>query len=292
MVVYKKILLLTITIVFLLSMTTSDANAQNLISIHSVQNITQMNTLSPEAGSILFVEDENANYQYNGSSWSQIGDASGAVTDTAGLAGLVSTLETFITTVDNCPECNPVFEVGDTLECGVVVYVEPNGRSGLVCAFNDLADMAFGCPSNTPVAVQGSSRIDGLNNSNLINASCNTSAATSCLNYNACGSGWYLPSRNELRFIRRNILIINNILINIGQTPLETDNSFYWSSSEIVGTPANAAAVYMGDSFTTQSSIFFWENDALYNQYYAIPYTSESKTSIGKIRPVKRFFYE
>ena len=291
MVVYKKILLFTLAIVLLLSMTTSDTNAQNLISIHSVQNITQMNTLSPGAGSILFVEDENANYQYNGSSWTQIGDASGAVSDTAGLGGLESTLETFVTTVDNCPECNPVFEIGDTLECGVVVYIEPNGRSGLICAFNDLADMAFGCPSNTPVAIQGSSRVDGLNNSNLINASCNTSAATSCLNYNACSSGWYLPARNELRFIRRNILIINNILINIGETPLETDNSFYWSSTEIVGTPANAAAVYMGDSFTTQSS-FFWENDAFYNQYYTMPYSSENKTSIGKIRPVKRFFYE
>lgn len=217
----KTILSVASIIIFSLFLNTS-SSAQNLISVHSVQSIAQMNALSPATGSILFVNDENANYQYIGSGWVKIG------ADTTGLGSASNTINNYITANQNC-FCDPFYEVGDTLECGIVVYVEENGKSGLICSFDEWV-LDFGCPTNTNVANSGISIVDGLINSNSINASCNSSAASTCLNYNECGSGWYMPSRNELENIFINYTLLNFRLIGMQQTPISS--GLYWSSTE------------------------------------------------------------
>lgn len=261
----------TTTFAILCIIISQNLSGQNLVSIHEIENLTQLNTLSPEIGSIIYVENESLNYQYDGNSWNPIQG------DNINLDDIVNTITEYQEILDDC-ECRPFFEVGDTLQCGVVIYVEPDGRSGIICALEDLPDMSFGCPTNTAVAVTGTSLHDGLNNSMLINATCPTSAASACLNYNPCGNNdWYLPARNELGFMLNNLATINYVLIEIGENPIQAD--VYWSSSEVSNNNSVARGVLMGDLLSTNTS-----------NTWIINFLDRPKTNIEKIRPIKRFY--
>ena len=267
-------LIRTIRIILVTIILTSLNNkvvGQNLISVHSVSNSTQMNSLSPETGSIVFLESENQNYQYINGSW--VSFAGNTISESS----LIDSVNSYLSIDDCCP----FFEVGDTLNCGVVVYTYNNGQNGTICAFNDLADMAFGCSNNT-----GTSQTNGLNNSNLINGVCTNSAATACINYNPCGGGgWYLPASDELMYVYNNVSLINYVLYSLNFTPLNGGIStssfgegvFYWSSTS---TAANqASVVVMGDLISAGLNAGSGFSGA----------GTKEKSSIGKIRPFKQF---
>lgn len=254
-----------------------NTSSQNLISVHKVQDINEMNQLEPEAGSIIYVEGDSSNYKYDGSSWFKIDG-----TSTTSLIIEQSTLDSIQTYVSgvNCQDCRPRYEVGDTLDCGVVFFTNPGGRSGLIVAFEDIAEMPFNCPG--PVTPQVFSYWNGYENSILIDASCDTSAATVALNYDACGGGWYLPARNELRILHRNILDVNYMLDYYGATPLTTTpNDYYWTSTENSNNVSQAIAINFPDTYIAQ-------NIQYVNASYSL--ANRLKTDNGRVRPIREFY--
>lgn len=282
----KKIrLLLLLTLLF-----TGVARGQNLISIHSVSSITQMNAISnPERGALIHVSDSNSNYQYTGSNWKPIAESEIL---TVTLPNLINSINTFSNAYENCP-CLPFYEVGDTLGCGIVVYATDDGQHGLIMAFDEWVS-SYNC-NGVSVATSGASRVDGLKNCNEIVSSslsnCTSSplsAPQQALNY-ANGSGycdgdWYLPSRNELRYVIENVDFINWRLTVLGEPLLETNpintaniynnsNTSYLTSTEThyqLGTQT----LHLVEAYNISSGLTTWNKQVV---------------AAGKIRPFKRF---
>ena len=129
--------------------------------------------------------------------------------------------------------------IGDALAGGKVIYVDPTGQHGLIGALVDQGNsVAWGCYGTTVGigTVQGGNVIyAGLNNTNLIVASCGAgTAAQLCAAYTAGGTNlpgitnWYLPSHDELQ-----ILCDQRAIINLTTTPSYAGSGcLYWSSTE------------------------------------------------------------
>ena len=117
-------------------------------------------------------------------------------------------------------------KLGDRLFGGVVFFLSPNGRNGLVAAIDDQSVSATW--SNGSFVTTGATSItDGLANTNaIINVQGNTGAyaARICRNYNGGGyTDWFLPAKDQLNlmYARRNV---------IGGFAFQ---GIYWSSTEV-----------------------------------------------------------
>lgn len=119
-------------------------------------------------------------------------------------------------------------EIGDIILGGIVFYVDSSGKHGLVSAPKDqVANGAeFGCYCS-PIIGTDTSIGKGLSNTNIIIDQCNQNidyAAKVCNNLELNGySDWYLPSKNELFLMYKNLK-----LKNLGSFSTSIP---YWSST-------------------------------------------------------------
>ena len=137
--------------------------------------------------------------------------------------------------------CQPIFaqtpQIGDTLQGGIVFYLEPGGYSGLIAAPSDISTnnnySGFGaewgsldCYGISISGAYGTAIGTGNQNTIAIEAGCTTAgtAADICANLTLGGySDWFLPSRDELY----------EMYLNLHQQGLGGfANSSYWSSTE------------------------------------------------------------
>ena len=274
----KKFILFVVTFCFSF-LILKELKSQNLISTHNVNNLNDLNLLSPEAGSIINVSNLGV-YQYDGALWASINN----LLDTGGLANLESDIISYQDFIQNCNFCKPSYEVGDTLDCGIVVHTNTDGEHGLIMALDDQWNRNFGCNSDEYNQQIPSSYAenDGLLNSITINDSCSSSSASDCINYNPCNNGgWYLPAKDELTLMFINYPSINIVLSNLGK-PLISSTDFYWSSSKeqnfsfISGGTTN---VYLGIAGVVYDSSS-WNNSR--NE-------TLNKSSMRLVRTFKRF---
>lgn len=207
----------------------SNVKAQNLISIHNVNNLSDLSQLSPGQGSIINVSNLGI-YQYDGALWQPIKPE----LDTSGLATAENIIASYQTFIQGCDFCAVSYEIGDTLDCGIVVHTNTDGQHGLIMALDDEWSNSFGCSSDEYIVTSLNAFMEnyGLGNSTSIKDSCPASTASDCLNYNPCGNGgWYLPAKDELTLMFINYQSLNNALAALGK-PLISNTSYYWSSSK------------------------------------------------------------
>jgi hypothetical protein len=115
-------------------------------------------------------------------------------------------------------------KIGDTYQGGIVFYIDPTLKHGLIAA---PADLGFSIEwwNGTFVTTGATSETNGATNTTIIIKAQGTSypyAALKCRNYRGGNfSDWYLPSKNELDQLFQH-------KVNIGGF----SNSIYWSSTE------------------------------------------------------------
>ena len=134
-----------------------------------------------------------------------------------------------IATIDD-GSCSIMVEIGDTLQGGIVFYVDGTGEHGLVAATGDLGTYQWGCYGTSISGADGTSIGTGYQNTLDIISGCSETpiAASEPLAYESEGhSDWYLPSKDELY----------EMYSTIGQGSPEGniggfENNLYWSSSE------------------------------------------------------------
>ena len=119
-------------------------------------------------------------------------------------------------------------EIGDVISGGIVFYIDSSGRHGLVSAQKDQIGNGaeFGCYCS-PIIGTDNSIGKGLLNTNKILEQCNQSidyAAKVCDKLDLNGyTDWYLPSKNELLLMYKNLK-----LKNLGSFSTSIP---YWSST-------------------------------------------------------------
>ena len=137
--------------------------------------------------------------------------------------------------VSSCEEesnnVEPLYEIGDVTEGGIVFYIDETGEHGLVAASEDLeGTYKWGCYQQNISGADGAAIGAGSQNTLDIIAGCNETNTAAFASSNATIEGhtdWYLPSKDELF----------KMYSSIGQGS-ETENkggfsgSWYWSSSE------------------------------------------------------------
>jgi hypothetical protein len=140
----------------------------------------------------------------------------------------------------------PLYQVGDFAEGGIVFYVDETGQHGLVCANQNINYYdGWGCNETSITGADSQEVGAGLQNSIDIISSCDETPipASECLNYENAGyTDWYLPSFGEL------LLMYDNVgngaeIGNIG----EFGEYYYWSSSEGLNNDAWGVSFYQGD---------------------------------------------
>jgi predicted aspartyl protease len=123
--------------------------------------------------------------------------------------------------------------IGDFRDGGVVFWIDPFDNSkGLVVTVNDVSTSPWGCYGTAITGADGVAIGTGSQNTIDIVAGCATvgTAADVCANFTGGGfTDWFLPSLDEIREVRSNIVIINaTAAANGGADLLPT----YWSSTE------------------------------------------------------------
>ena len=131
--------------------------------------------------------------------------------------------------VDNCLD-TPANEVVDTLGCsttaligdfregGIVIWVDDTGQHGLVCDLTDYAAI-WGCNGTEIVGADSLTVGSGLQNTEDILAICQTAGIAARVANNLVAqeySDWYLPSKEELKYIWLNSFIISERSIALG----------------------------------------------------------------------------
>ena len=99
-------------------------------------------------------------------------------------------------------------QIGQSYIGGIVFYIDGTGNHGLVAAPSDQsASTSWYNGTYKTTNATGSIVGTGLANTNLITASLGvgTYAATICTSLNISGTGWYLPSKDELSLMYANI---------------------------------------------------------------------------------------
>ena len=121
--------------------------------------------------------------------------------------------------------------IGDFREGGIVIWVDDTGQHGLVCDLNDYAAI-WGCNGTEIVGADSLTVGSGLQNTEDILATCQTAGIAARVANDLVAqeySDWYLPSKEELKYIWLNSFIISERSIALGGGGLD---SYYWSSSE------------------------------------------------------------
>jgi hypothetical protein len=166
--------------------------------------------------------------------------------------------------VPGISSANPVVEVGQMHQGGLVVYKFQSGdfgyvageHHGIIAAMQDLAEASFGCYNVALNASQSGIGYGYQNTMNIAN-SCmqETTAASLCWNLILNGyEDWFLPSMSEL-----SILYSNRVALSM-------NNSNYWASTEI--------SIYDG---------------GIINFITGIPGTSSRQLFSNGVRPVRYF---
>ena len=144
--------------------------------------------------------------------------------------------------VDNCLDtpaneavdtlgCSTTALIGDFREGGIVIWVDDTGQHGLVCDLTDYAAI-WGCNGTEIVGADSLTVGSGLQNTEDILAICQTAGIAARVANDLVAqeySDWYLPSKEELKYIWLNSFIISERSIALGGDGLD---SYYWSSSE------------------------------------------------------------
>jgi len=153
-------------------------------------------------------------------------DGQGGVTNAGtgiSVTGAGTSVSPYVVSLSTCG-----LSIGDTVQGGIIFYLDPSGCHGLVCA---LTDQSSGAPwyngSYIDTRAYGSGLFEGKYNTKVINWSQggSTSAAAICAAYTGGSfNDWYLPSIEEL----------NKMYLNLHQQGLGGfANITYWSSTEV-----------------------------------------------------------
>lgn len=126
-------------------------------------------------------------------------------------------------------------QIGDLIEGGIVFYLEPDGKHGLVLSVSDIGpETTWGSTGQT---IGAESSYDGKGNTEMIVnlAGPGDYAASYCDTLRLNGyEDWYLPSADEMHLVIRNRYLINKILDEDGN---EQSSGLlaatYWTSSEM-----------------------------------------------------------
>ena len=144
--------------------------------------------------------------------------------------------------IDNCLDtpaneavdtlgCSTTAFIGDFREGGIVIWVDDTGQHGLVCDLTDYAAI-WGCNGTEIVGADSLTVGFGLQNTEDILAICQTAGIAARVANDLVAqeySDWYLPSKEELKYIWLNSFIISERSIALGGGRLD---AYYWTSSE------------------------------------------------------------
>ncbi|WP_395060083.1 hypothetical protein [Flavobacterium sp.] len=130
--------------------------------------------------------------------------------------------------------------LGENFNGGIIFYLYKGNdglEHGLILALTEGLTTMY----NTAPPIYINRSWDGLYNTNLM------AVASPCRAYiNTLGTGWYIPSIDELSKLYQNVLETNRALFNGGHTPLGAQDSNYWSST-VRGDNAFCINVVNGD---------------------------------------------
>lgn len=135
-----------------------------------------------------------------------------------------------IATIDD-GSCSMEVEIGDTLQGGIVFYIDETGKHGMIAALSDLDGLyEWGCNEVDIPNAYSTSFGTGYQNSASLSSSwiysCSTVEYHIQNNYDY--SDWYLPSSDELEFMY-NTIGNGGSEGNIGGF----EGGWYWSSSQV-----------------------------------------------------------
>lgn len=124
--------------------------------------------------------------------------------------------------------------IGDSYQGGLVAYLDPSGAFGfIVTPSGQSSGTSWGCYGSSIPGANSTSIDAGGGNTSTIVSSCSDAgiAAKVCANLSLGGySDWFLPSKNELSLLYQNKTVLGGFA-----------NAWYWSSSQDINNPFNAA---------------------------------------------------
>ena len=160
---------------------------------------------------------------------------------------------------DESNNVDPLYEIGDLAEGGIVFYLDETGEHGLVAAMEDLEEgYEWGCNGTGLSGADGTSSGAGYQNTLDIVSGCSETpiAASEALAYESEGySDWCLPSRDEL-IDMYNTIGNGGSEGNIGGFEI-SGLVLYWSSSEYSNNFAWFVTFANGGSFYVSKSNAF-----------------------------------
>lgn len=130
-------------------------------------------------------------------------------------------------------------QLGYFFEGGIIFYLDETGEHGLVCTTEDQPSVEWGC-RNQLISGTNAEIGSGQQNTNNILAQCNStiSAARVCADLISNGyDDWFLPSKDELNLIRKNVFL-NNLGGEFGsyyRSSTENDGNSVWTQQFIDG---------------------------------------------------------
>lgn len=248
--------------------------SQQLINIHDVSNIAEMNAISnPNQRSLVYVTNQDLTYQYVGSQWVPLSGGV-SIVDSLYIDSLITVTNFYNNLVDSCCGINTsspnILKVGDVFGCGIVFYISPDWTHALIVALDEF-DSQWGCNGQITGA---NNEYDGMINTNIIigsNCTANNDAANVCVNYQSqdCND-WYLPTQHELRTLMHNFVIVNAALSSMSR-PIIAMDKFYWQSIDSNNNNAFAFSYFLSAGGQTFLQL-----------------NSEGKTSFQGVRPIRK----
>jgi hypothetical protein len=160
----------------------------------------------------------------------------------------------------------PTYQIGQYAQGGVVFWLTPDKKHGLVVAIGDIGVMAWGTAGTSVSAVNNDLSIGynangtltsggKLNSDYIINANVTASAASQCAAYTGGGyTNWYLPNLLELLAIYNQRSVINSVSIANGGSALANTN--YWGSVQSITGAGNMDMSSGILSFFAESNTF------------------------------------
>ncbi len=154
-------------------------------------------------------------------------------------------------------ETSSAFTVGQKYEGGIIFFIDPTEKHGLIAAPTDLNQpLAWGCNGSS---IPGTTVFNGagISNTALIIAHCpkNNTPAQLCSDLVIDGySDWFLPSRNELNLLYLQKDLIGNFV-----------NNYYWSSTQY-------------DAYSSWAQHFFNGN-----------HDNNGKYTVARVRAIRAF---